>query len=101
VDASGTPRRVNEKGGIHRAALVATLSCRLTLEAPSAPCCAADTRSAGSGDQPSTVGMPARLAWRASEPPIARRPMMPSLEGRTEEKVAGFGDHGNRSFGWS
>src|SRR5437764_669353 len=48
-----------------------------------APCRAAATRSPGSGDHPSTVVIPARFAWRASEPPIAPRPMMPSLVGRT------------------
>src|SRR5216117_4014542 len=53
-----------------------------------APWRAAATRSAGSGDQPSTVAIPARFAWRASEPPIAPRPMMPRVLGRTGWKLA-------------
>src|SRR6266853_2194052 len=48
----------------------------------SAPSWTARTRSAGSGDQPRTVGIPARLAWRPNEPPIAPSPMMPSRVGR-------------------
>src|SRR5216110_482838 len=53
-----------------------------------APCRTAATRSPGSGDQPSTVAIPARFACRASEPPIAPRPRMPSLVGRTQRKLA-------------
>src|SRR6185437_15155162 len=53
-----------------------------------APWRTAATRSAGSGDQPSTVAIPARFAWRASEPPIAPRPMMPRVWGRTGWKLA-------------
>src|SRR5205807_9048452 len=48
----------------------------------------AGARSAGSGDQPGTVAMPARFASSASEPPIAPRPRMPRLEGRTGRKLA-------------
>src|SRR5439155_4780436 len=53
-----------------------------------APCRMAATRSAGWGDQPRTVAIPARFAWRASEPPIAPRPMTPSVWGRTGWKLA-------------
>jgi hypothetical protein len=53
-----------------------------------APRCAAVARSAGSGDQPSTFVIPARFASSASEPPIAPRPMMPRVEGRTGRKLA-------------
>src|SRR5205807_8112975 len=42
---------------------------------------------AGSGGQPGTVASRARLACRATEPPIAPRPMMPRVEGRTGGKV--------------
>src|SRR5206468_10241740 len=37
---------------------------------------------------PSTVAMPARFACSATEPPIAPRPRMPSVVGRTGGKVA-------------
>src|SRR5205814_10307988 len=53
-----------------------------------APCDAAAARSCDSGDQPSTLGTPARFAWRASDPPIAPRPMIPSRVGRTQGKLA-------------
>src|SRR5713226_2036858 len=54
-----------------------------------APRRAAAARSAGSGDQPNTRAMPARLACSATEPPIAPSPMTPSVWGRTAWKLAG------------
>src|SRR5258708_29011688 len=54
-----------------------------------APWRAAATGSAGSGDQPSTRGIPARLADSATEPPVAPSPMTPSVWGRTAWKLVG------------
>src|SRR5260370_42188019 len=54
-----------------------------------APWRAAAARSAGSGDQPSTRAIPARLADSATEPPIAPSPMTPSVWGRTAWKLVG------------
>ena len=53
-----------------------------------ARCSSAAVRSAGSGDHPRTVAMPACFACRATEPPIAPSPMTPRVEGRTAWKLA-------------